>query len=279
MGNEVSRARMLTVGSFLVNFGVQTYGMITTPNMKDVAEANHFAFSPNPWFIAAFFSGQVVIQLAWIRKLFTHDPPNGYAKVPGKPSPPTPTNQEQSLLRPTEDKDEGRAWKAALNYAPVYALGNICIAGWLFFWLREDFTASQVLVTINTVAQLAAVAALPPLTPTSPMIHRLTHLVAKTFAGIGVLDFIDNGGVFLRYRAPPSALVQALTYILFPVGAMSSSPLFGSVLLYDLVAIAVGQAGVYGAGPWPMRLGWTSLATSILVGIKAIPTVGQYMRR
>lgn len=39
MGNEVSRARMLTVGSFLVNFGVQTYGMISTPNMKDVAEA------------------------------------------------------------------------------------------------------------------------------------------------------------------------------------------------------------------------------------------------
>ncbi len=39
MGNEVSRARMLTVSSLLVNFGVQTYGMITTPNMKDIAEA------------------------------------------------------------------------------------------------------------------------------------------------------------------------------------------------------------------------------------------------
>ena len=39
MGNEVSRARMLTVSSFLVNFGVQTYGMIATPNMKDIAEA------------------------------------------------------------------------------------------------------------------------------------------------------------------------------------------------------------------------------------------------
>ncbi|TFK86326.1 hypothetical protein K466DRAFT_493007 [Polyporus arcularius HHB13444] len=255
MGNEVSRARMLTMSSLLVNFGVQTYGMITTPNMKDIAEANHFAFSPNPWFIAAFFSGQVVLQLAWIRELFKRDPPNGYTK------------------------DEERAWKVALDYAPVYVLGNLCIAGWLFFWLREDFVSSQVLVTINTVAQLAAVAALPPLTPTSPMLLRLTHLVAKTFAGVGVLDFVDNGGVVLQYRAPPSAFVQALTYICFPVVALNSSPIFGSVLLYDLVAIAVGQAGVYGAGPWPMRLGWTSLATSILVGIKVIPTIGQYWRR
>ena len=53
------------------------------------------------------------------------------------------------------------------------------------------------LVTINTVAQLTAVAALPPLTPRSSTLHHLTHLVAKTFAGIGVLDFIDNGGVAL----------------------------------------------------------------------------------
>ncbi|RDX46733.1 hypothetical protein OH76DRAFT_1355370 [Lentinus brumalis] len=279
MGNEVSRARMLTVSSFLVNFGVQTYGMITTPNMKDIAEANHFAFSPNPWFIAAFFSGQVVLQLAWIRELFKHDPPNGYEKIPGTPSPPTLTGPEQPMLPPAEGKDEKRAWKVALDYAPVYALGNLCIAGWLFFWLREEFVSSQVLVTINTVAQLVAVAALPPLTPTSPMLHRLTHLVAKTFAGVGVLDFIDNGGVVLQYRAPPSAFVQALTYICFPVVALNSSPIFGSVLLYDLVAIAVGQAGVYGAGPWPMRLGWTSLATSILVGIKVIPTIGQYWRR
>ena len=53
------------------------------------------------------------------------------------------------------------------------------------------------LVTINTVIQLLAVAALPPLRPESPVLHKLTHLVAKTFAGIGVLDFIDNGGVAL----------------------------------------------------------------------------------
>ena len=164
-------------------------------------------------------------------------------------------------------------------------------AGWLFFWLREDFTASQVMVTINTFAQLLAVAALPPLTPTSSSLLRLTHYVAKTFAGIGVLDFIDNGGVALvsttqslrprsvltypsqRYRAPPSTLVQAATYAFFPLAAAASKPLFGSILLYDVVAIAVGQSGVLGAGPWPTRLGWTALATAGVVGIKAAPAL------
>ncbi|KAI0352267.1 hypothetical protein OH77DRAFT_1486044 [Trametes cingulata] len=263
MGNEVSRARALTVSSFLTNFAVQTYGMITTPNMKDVAEANHFAFSPNPWFIAAFFSGQVILQLAWIRKLFEQDKPGGYQAIgAGNPE--------------VQAKEDERGWKVALSYAPVYALGNFCIAGWLFFWLREDFKASQLLVTINTFAQLLAVAALPPLTPTSSSLLRLTHFVAKTFAGIGVLDFIDNGGVATRYRAPPSNLVQAATYAFFPLAAAASKPLFGSILLYDVVAVAVGQMGVVGAGAWPTRLGWTALATAGVVGVKAVPTLKEY---
>ncbi|CDO77275.1 hypothetical protein BN946_scf184753.g25 [Trametes cinnabarina] len=267
MGNEVSRARGLTVASFLTNFAVQTYGMISTPNMKDVAEANHFAFSPNPWFIAAFFSGQVVLQLAWIRKLYQRDPPGGYQTIDGVGNPEVAA------------KEDERAWKVALSYAPVYALGNFCIAGWLFFWLREEFTASQVLVTINTVAQLLAVAALPPLTPNSSSLMRLTHYVAKTFAGIGVLDFIDNGGVALMYRAPPSTLAQAATYAFFPLAAVASKPFFGSILLYDVLAIAVGQMGVLGAGAWPTRLGWTALATAGVVGVKAVPTLQEYLKQ
>lgn len=146
MGNEVSHARSLTVGSFLVNFRVQVYGMVTTPNMKDVAEAvcrstillicmsvfndspqNHFAFSPNPWFIAAFFSGQVVLQLTWIRKLFQDKPPNSYKTIPTSAG--QVGEQEQSTLNPKELKEEDDAWRVAFNYAPVYALGNLCIGG------------------------------------------------------------------------------------------------------------------------------------------------------
>ena len=52
---------------------------------------------------------------------------------------------------------------------------------------------SQALVTINSVSQLYAVSRLPPMTSE----NALTHLVAKTTAGIGLLDFVDNGGVAL----------------------------------------------------------------------------------
>ena len=56
---------------------------------------------------------------------------------------------------------------------------------------------SQILVTINTATQLFAVARLPAITTSSPRLLYTTHMVAKTFAGIGILDFIDNGGVAL----------------------------------------------------------------------------------
>lgn len=66
-------------------------------------------------------------------------------------------------------------------------------------WINEAFIVSQTFVTINTFAQLYAVFYL--LAPASAYSlskekgNVWTHLVAKTFAGIGVLDLIDNGGV------------------------------------------------------------------------------------
>ncbi|KAJ3489781.1 hypothetical protein NLI96_g1896 [Meripilus lineatus] len=258
--------------------------------MKDIADANHYAFSPNPWFIAAFFSGQAVLQLYWIRKLFTLDP-EGYQALASSPAAAQTTS-------PDKDLSSQEAVQTAIEYAPIYALGNLCIgtifssvtlitnsanyeieshghiaAGWLFFWLKESFTASQLLVTINTAAQLYAVSQLPPLKSTShPLLHT-THLVAKTFAGIGILDFVDNGAVALRYSAPPSTLVQILTYAAFPLATALSKPLFGSILVYDLVAIFVGQR--YGGGgggmrTWGINVGWTALASGIIVAFKSI---------
>ena len=81
---------------------------------------NHFAFSPNPWFIAAFFSGQVVLQLTWIRQLFLAPPAEDYDPIPN-------TAISGKSIEEQIDIDERRAWKAAVGYAPVYALGNLCI--------------------------------------------------------------------------------------------------------------------------------------------------------
>lgn len=257
-----------------------------------------------------------MLQLYWIRKLFTLDP-EGYQALASSPAAAQTTS-------PDKDLSSQEAVQTAIEYAPIYALGNLCIgtifssvtlitnsanyeieshghiaAGWLFFWLKESFTASQLLVTINTAAQLYAVSQLPPLKSTShPLLHT-THLVAKTFAGIGILDFVDNGAVALvslgpfirhyinrvlmkqyfcsfllqRYSAPPSTLVQILTYAAFPLATALSKPLFGSILVYDLVAIFVGQR--YGGGgggmrTWGINVGWTALASGIIVAFKSI---------
>ena len=66
-------------------------------------------------------------------------------------------------------------------------------AGWMIFWNNEKFWVSQILVTINSLAQLYAVSQLPPIAEG----NLLTHWVAKTTAGIGILDFVDNGAVAL----------------------------------------------------------------------------------
>lgn len=63
----------------------------------------------------------------------------------------------------------------------------------MFFWNREQFGLSQILVCINSFAHLYAVTQLPDISER----NALTHWVVKTTAGIGLLDLIDNGGVYL----------------------------------------------------------------------------------
>ncbi|KZT22644.1 hypothetical protein NEOLEDRAFT_1071098 [Neolentinus lepideus HHB14362 ss-1] len=232
---EVKRARVLTVGSWIVNFGAQLYGMLAEPNMKDIADANHYAFSPNPMFIGGFFSLQVVIQLTWISKLFR--PKDG-----------------------RKDDPTAYAEPAQLSYAPIYALGNICIAGWMIFWNNENFVMSQALVTLNTLSQLYAVfVLLPPMTKDNVW----THLTAQTFAGIGILDLVDNGAVALRYAGPPGTAVQVITGITFGLMALLTNPIFSACMLYNLVALYYGQSDV-----WGKNLGWMIGATGIVVFFK-----------
>lgn len=53
----------------------------------------------------------------------------------------------------------------------------------------------------------------------------LLHIVAKTFAGVGVLDFVDNGGVWMR-NSNPSGLVKGLTGVGFAALVRSRPPAF-----------------------------------------------------
>lgn len=86
---------------------------------------------------------------------------------------------------------EGRAKRETLDYVPIFALGEVAIGLWMVFWNNERFVASQICVMINSLSQLYAITQLPA----RRQGNQLTHLVANMFAGIGVLDLLDNGYV------------------------------------------------------------------------------------
>jgi hypothetical protein len=102
MGISHSTARWLAPLSFAIDFAAQQYGMLSTPNMKDVHHANLSFFSPQPYFIAGFFFPQQLFQVAWLYRLYKLD-----------------------SSKSAKDKQEAQIM---IDFVPYYAIGNICIA-------------------------------------------------------------------------------------------------------------------------------------------------------
>ena len=81
---------------------------------------NHYAFSPNPWFIAAFFSGQAVLQAYWIKQLWSLSK-SGYIRIEEAGA------QDSGETDVDKEIAAEQAMQVATQYAPIYALGNLCI--------------------------------------------------------------------------------------------------------------------------------------------------------
>jgi hypothetical protein len=135
----------------------------------------------------------------------------------------------------------------------------------MFFWNSNNLETSNIFVIINTVAQLAYISTqLEPLdTRSSP--NWLTHVVAKTFAGIGVLDLLHNTSAAYYKGVPPSSLVQIATGVGFAAAASMSDWIFGGCLVYDLVALSCGQKG-----------GWSQLLAGYAAGAAGIVGMRNY---
>jgi hypothetical protein len=254
MGNNVSTVRYLAPASFLFDFAAQQYGMFSSPNMLDIHNKNLAAFSPQPYFIAGFFFPQQLFQLAWLWKIWNQ----------------SGTKQENAMMN---------------RFAWAYSIGNVCIGSkyssfqfclsllcsrscfrairnlwttlksndmltsaiaWMFFWNSNNLSTSNIFVTINTLTQLFYITTqLEPLdTRSTP--NWLTHVVAKTFAGIGVLDLLHNTSAAYFKGVAPSTAVQVATGLGFAGAAACSDWIFGGCLVYDLVALACGQSGGWG---------------------------------
>jgi hypothetical protein len=133
----------------------------------------------------------------------------------------------------------------------------------MVFWNSEHLQISHLFVTINTLAQLHyMIARLPPMNGRSTS-SVLTHVVSKTFAGIGVLDFLHNGSVAFFKDQPATLPIRILAGIGFGLASIASDWIFGGCLVYDLVALAVGQSG-----SWRTLLGAYAVGSGVIVAGK-----------
>lgn len=91
----------------------------------------------------------------------------------------------------------------------------------------------------------------------------LTHIVSKTFAGIGVLDLVHNGSAAYFKDVPATTTVKVATALGFGLLSAASDWIFGGCMVYDLVALAAGQSGA-----WRNLLGVYALGAAGIVTAK-----------
>ncbi|RDW71493.1 hypothetical protein BP6252_08056 [Coleophoma cylindrospora] len=245
MGIPYSTARWVAPLSFAIDFAAQQYGMLATPNMKDVHDANLSFWSPQPFFIAGFFFPQQLFQLAWLYRLYTLDPKKSEA------------NKKEV--------------ETMLDFVPYYAVGNLCIASWMIFWNSSALKSANVFVLVNSLTQLYYIFGHQKPMNTASRSSVLTHIVSKTFAGIGVLDLLHNGSVAYFDHQGPSAMVKVVTGLGFGALASCSDWIFGGCLVYDLIALAVGQRGIG-------ETDWSNLLGAYAVGAGAIVAARNWVR-
>lgn len=136
----------------------------------------------------------------------------------------------------------------------------------MIFWNSSRLDISHIFVSINSAAQLYYVTQrLGPLNTNSTS-SLLTHIVAKTFAGIGVLDFLHNYSAGFRVGEAPTALIRTLTGVGFGVASLFSDWIFGGCLVYDLVALSVGQRTVNPS--WGNQLGLYAGGSAVIVAAR-----------
>ena len=99
----MAASRYIAPASFLYDFLAQLYGILSSPSMKQIHERNMSFWSPNAYFIGAFFFPQQIAQLVWLSRLW---------KLGGDDR------------RGERDGEELERMK---GFVPWYVAGNLCI--------------------------------------------------------------------------------------------------------------------------------------------------------
>jgi hypothetical protein len=138
---------------------------------------------------------------------------------------------------------------------------------WMLFWNNNRLDISNIFVAINSFTQLYYITARLGPMDTKSTSSVLTHIVSKTFAGIGVLDFLHNTSAGFFRNQPANTPIKVMTGLGFGLASVASDWIFGGCLVYNLVALAVGQRGI-GATSWSNLLGVYAVGAAGIVTAK-----------
>ena len=222
----------------MLDLAAQVYGILATPNMKDINDRNLSFWSPHPLFIGVFFFSLQVFQVAWLYRLL---------KLNG------------SKPKERVDLDE------MVDFVPFFCAANLSLGIWMIFWNAEQLKTSDVFVFVEALVMLYyMLVKLQPLDPRSGT-SILNNLVCRAYAGIGILDIVHNTSIAYFKDVPATISVKVVTGIFFGFLTLVSDWIFGATLVYDLFAIAANQDG-----SWRVLLAAYGVIAAAIVGIKNI---------
>jgi hypothetical protein len=120
----------VAASTLLINIGAQIYGLTSTPNMKDINDANLACFTPSSAFVGVFFLSLMVGMGSWLWGVRT--------------------------ARREEERDGGSGKEDMEGYIPFFCGGNLCIAGELLLFLIPSIFMRVVEMVVGTVTDLAS---------------------------------------------------------------------------------------------------------------------------
>ena len=123
--------------------------------MKDVHDANISFWSPQPYFIGAFFFLQQIFQLVWLYRLYKSDP-----------------------KKSEKDKKEV---EIIVDFVPFYIVGNLCIASELLISISNtgyEYSADE--NSLDDILELFSAQNKQCLRPHQLLIPNILHLPPPT---------------------------------------------------------------------------------------------------
>ncbi|KAJ6469627.1 hypothetical protein C8R47DRAFT_1301592 [Mycena vitilis] len=214
--SRATRAR-LVVASFLPAFFYEGYALF---DRRDAPGHAVPVYAPHPYLLIILLAMQVGVQAYWIFEMVR----GGVREIgPGLLS------VDGGLMAGAETDYSVSGELAEMAYAPLYVLGNVFIAGSMAAWIFECFTLSQVCMAFNTACQLYSVFFILPASGRHAWTphNRLTHLVAKTGAGMAILHMWRGWGIMKIGSASPAIQQQAHVGVLVLLLVRYSGPSSG----------------------------------------------------